>query len=99
MSKDSSMVGKIGFSISLIPVAIIIAATQMRSQTIRDFYWPLIGATIIFALVALILSIASLRLSSRRKWAVAGATFGGLEIVYMVLGIMSHLGLSGQVIQ
>ena len=99
MSKDRSMLGKIGFLISLIPVAIIIAATQMRSQTIRDFYWPLIGATIIFALLALILSIASLRLSSRRKWAIAGAAFGGLELVYMVLGIMSNLGLYGQIIQ
>ena len=99
MSQDSSMVGKIGFLISLIPVAIIIGATQLYSQTIKELYWPLIAGTITFALFALVLSITSLKLSSRRAWAISGATLGGLELIYMIAAIASNLGLYGQVIQ
>ena len=99
MSEDSSMIGKVGFLVSLIPVAIIIVATQMRSQIIGDLYWPLIVAIIFFAVLALILSVTSLKRSSRRSWAIAGTTFGGLELAYMIVAMMSNLGLLGRVIQ
>jgi hypothetical protein len=99
MSEDKSTVGKIGFLVSLIPVTIIIVATQMRSQIIRDLYWPLFVATIFFALLALMLSTASLMRSSRTRWAVAGTTLGAIELAYMIFAIMSNLGLLGRVIQ
>jgi hypothetical protein len=99
MSEDSSGVGKIGFLISLIPVVIIIGATQLYAQIIKELYWPLIAVTITFALFALGVGITSLKHSSKRAWAIAGATLGGLELMYMIAAIASNLGLYGQVIQ
>ena len=91
MGKDKSRVGMTGFLLSLIPIAIMIALYQIHPETVYRYRWPAIITELGFVLLALIVSIKALKLSGRRAWAVTGTVISGLELLYMIVGLLSMM--------
>jgi len=85
--------GKIGFFLSLVPIATIIVLMQLHIDTLEYLRWPSVVLIIILALLASILSFISLKSSKNKAWAIGGLTIGGLELLYMLVCLV-HLGVS-----
>ena len=90
MSKVKSRIGKAGFLISLIPIAsiIVVFLLELSSETLEKSFWPFVTIFGIFGLSALILSISSLKLSGRSAWAISGTVISGLELLYLIVGLV-----------
>jgi len=89
MSKDESRIGVIGFFLSLVPIGILIGAYQMDPETLSRILWPMMITLLGFVLLAFVVSITSLKVSSRKAWAVTGTVISGLEVLYMLAGFIS----------